>query len=732
MILKDKENDIIDLLGGATYNLEVDTTDKKMLLRFCTEGLYKDPIGSSIREYLSNAIDANKESGSTKPVLTGIGNDGNYNKFFYVKDSGIGISPDRVNNILRKFGASTKRETNDFIGAFGLGFKVGLSYNSIFFMDTVFEGVLYKYMIHRDNGGGKISEISREDTTQESGTLIKLFIERESDVKTFKEKLLNQCAYLENVFYEDGQNDIHKIYDYGTWLYSTLNTDPNMHIVLGNVYYPIDYSKLGIKPIEFPCAIKIGFDEGVVPIQSREDIIYDEHSIELLLKKFKAVVTNIVEIKNADISNFEGNFKEYLFKEFEKFFKFPDERRVNIYPTCKAFYMQDDLLTFMPEKLRKYYGGANTDLNIFSERGYRTFLSNYMLDYPVIRNFTWRNLFDANVPIVYSKKKLNKNTIKYKYAQSFYKNRFISIYKRCDIDPTEIYGSDSYFHLLRLNLIPEEHHAEIIKIYEETEEWFLKTFCIDWESIEVPKSFKNINTKIAQKYKSNVVKIGRLSEKNFQESNLVFEFRPINPKQLFVYCTEETPENKAKLSALWNSITKFGNTKKHILVGFVKKKCIFDLRNNCISMEDFVKSKHIRGLVTAIVVKERIFQDKVDSLLVRENFWEESLAYFNTEAGESLKKLYYYHSFNIPKDALLKKELLELAAQYHLYNEDYFSINKWFEDVSKWNFLLNVNLHVSSYSKILSPNAAEFVVEYCKLKGIRLNKQFYNLKNDVK
>ena len=62
-------------------------------------------------------------------------------------DYGLGISPDRMEKIFTTMGQSTKRDTNEMIGAFGLGSKSPWTYTDAFYLTTVVSEVKYFYTL---------------------------------------------------------------------------------------------------------------------------------------------------------------------------------------------------------------------------------------------------------------------------------------------------------------------------------------------------------------------------------------------------------------------------------------------------------------------------------------------------------------------------------------------------------------------------------------------------------
>ena len=80
---------------------------------------YADHIGSPIREVVSNAWDANRAAGTDKPIEVKLQMK-NSQWEFSVRDYGVGVDTDLVDNVISKYGKSTKRNDNKALGAFGL------------------------------------------------------------------------------------------------------------------------------------------------------------------------------------------------------------------------------------------------------------------------------------------------------------------------------------------------------------------------------------------------------------------------------------------------------------------------------------------------------------------------------------------------------------------------------------------------------------------------------------
>jgi HSP90 family molecular chaperone len=117
----------------GSIGMSLDSESAQMLMQMLSKNLYSDAIGSAVRECASNALDSHRRAKVTDPIIVSlkINNENNYE--FSVEDFGTGLDADDVENIISKYGKSTKRESNVELGMMGLGFKAPLAYTSSFY-----------------------------------------------------------------------------------------------------------------------------------------------------------------------------------------------------------------------------------------------------------------------------------------------------------------------------------------------------------------------------------------------------------------------------------------------------------------------------------------------------------------------------------------------------------------------------------------------------------------------
>src|SRR5271156_6461407 len=104
-----------------------------------SSGLYTDRVLAVVRELSCNAYDAHVAANNLEPFEIHVPN--SLEPWFHVKDFGTGLSDEDVMNLYSTYFESTKTDSNDFIGALGLGSKSPFSYTKAFEVISRFEHV---------------------------------------------------------------------------------------------------------------------------------------------------------------------------------------------------------------------------------------------------------------------------------------------------------------------------------------------------------------------------------------------------------------------------------------------------------------------------------------------------------------------------------------------------------------------------------------------------------------
>lgn len=109
-----------DYIGDVQENrVGIDRDNIDFITTLLTSNLYSKPVESFLRETIANAYDSHVEANSDEYILLLIVRTGYQEYTISVRDYGVGLSPERFDQIYKNIGSSTKRDSNDYIGAFG-------------------------------------------------------------------------------------------------------------------------------------------------------------------------------------------------------------------------------------------------------------------------------------------------------------------------------------------------------------------------------------------------------------------------------------------------------------------------------------------------------------------------------------------------------------------------------------------------------------------------------------
>ena len=284
-----------------SIKMELDQDSAQILMQMLSKNLYSDPIGSAVRETASNALDSHRRAGTKKPIIVRFGRNHDDNYEFSVEDFGTGLDDKDVEDIISKYGKSTKRQSDKYLGAFGLGFKSPLAYSSAFYFICRKNGVERRYMMYEGEETNSIDQLYEGKTKEPNGVKVVVPVQFK-DRFAFPDKIKEQLCYFEDVYFEvSGITNDFKILRSEHFQMSDICQDRYLHICLDNVYYPIDYAKLGIdKPIYIPIGLRFSLTDGIMPTPNREAIKYSEDAKRIIVEKITKVADVFVNRYNKD------------------------------------------------------------------------------------------------------------------------------------------------------------------------------------------------------------------------------------------------------------------------------------------------------------------------------------------------------------------------------------------------------------------------------------------------
>lgn len=194
MKLADRHNTVRSngIMGESTqFNIEVNAK----MIRVLSDTLYEDKIGSMVRELSCNAFDAHVEAGR-RDVPFEIHLPSEIEPWFSVRDEGIGLSDEAIRNIYSSYGNSTKDNSNDYIGALGLGSKTPFAYTDQFTVTSVHDGMKRVYVaVINEDGMPTISLQAEEPTTDHPGLEVLVSVDA-SDFNRFADAVVDQLKFF--------------------------------------------------------------------------------------------------------------------------------------------------------------------------------------------------------------------------------------------------------------------------------------------------------------------------------------------------------------------------------------------------------------------------------------------------------------------------------------------------------------------------------------------------------
>lgn len=271
-----------------------------------SSGIYTDNILAVIRELCCNAYDAHVAAGK-KNVPFEVHLPNKLEPWFHVRDEGTGLSDEQVMSLYTTYFDSTKTDSNDYIGALGLGSKSPFSYTSSFEVISRYNGMrrMYSVFINED-GIPTIAKLGEIATDEPNGLEVKVTVQ-EKDFWTFQTKTSTALQWFKVrpsvigypgfTFPEVPQEQLRG----ENWILLPRGSMyGSFTAVQGNVAYRVDLSHLNlsseVKTVLSSAHLVAFFEIGELEVAaSREEIRYDNRSKEALTIRIESFCDEMVK-----------------------------------------------------------------------------------------------------------------------------------------------------------------------------------------------------------------------------------------------------------------------------------------------------------------------------------------------------------------------------------------------------------------------------------------------------
>lgn len=740
IIEKQKEAKVlVEGISQDSIGMSLDLDSAQILMQMLSKGLYSDSIGSTVRECASNALDSHRRTGMEKPIVVSFGRNSEDNYEFAVEDFGTGLDADDVKNIISKYGKSTKRNSNTELGMMGLGFKAPLAYSSSFYFTCRKDGVERKYMMYEGEDSNTIDLLYEKPTTEDNGVKVIVPVKWE-DRNEFIIKIKEQLAYFESVYFnitvsgEDIKNDF-VIYRHDLFQFSEIASDNMLHVCLDNVYYPLDFQKLGIDPIYIPVGLRFSLTDGLFPTPNRESLRYTQEAKKIIIDK-------IAEIGNYFVDKFNEGIKDT--DNIQDVFNYYDNNK-RLVKMLNSNFDISALIKYSTVKIKtpSLKGIKLLDLErLYTVRRY--ILGEYEIKLTLYRNkmAEQKSYYSKEISpshVDFTKYHLYENTLgsnKKLYLKSVLSPSDTHYFVK-KTDKMPLFGTrngyDNYYTILNLNTRPRAIWRDVIKEFQSIRDLFLSKMN-NLDEFEIPKQWLDNRRKKPLKLTADGKRVTKLKgeiivkkavdrenwsgDKNCKFVSQTYELGNMySQNKLFVYTSHDQAQ---KLDPLYGM---FKKQKIEFITLSARELAIVDKVSihNLMPLNKFMeqKSAPFKRIATAYLINELIEKNKY--VFDRRHL----LSNVHTELYDKINELRQYHDSNfIRANMSIFEAIIPIAEEHKLFDiptyNDYLYVKNTLDRLYFINNLLSVG---SDYRRF-----EQELVDLMKYHKEKVNLNQYNVK----
>lgn len=305
--------------------MDMDAEGMCFATHYLRDKIYADKVLAVVREYLANALDEHAKHGVFMPVRVTLPTHNDLN--FRVRDFGKGLDDNGVRYFFGRYFKSTKNESREAVGGFGIGSKSGHAYADQFSVVSWHNGLCTSYVCPLEGNGhtamGKILKIDSVRSSEPDGIEITVPVAPDN-VYDFGSRLSGLLKHLpknHRVLVTHGVNQKEHSFDASTYhqmgVVNTLGQDykwglqketgGNITIVVGFVPYVLSFNDIrrhcGNVKLELLSGLVVWCDPSDVTVAlNRESLEFSNQTVSFLTQVLTSVHSNIVGIVAKDIA----------------------------------------------------------------------------------------------------------------------------------------------------------------------------------------------------------------------------------------------------------------------------------------------------------------------------------------------------------------------------------------------------------------------------------------------
>lgn len=304
------------MLPESFEQRDVAIGDVAFILDMFADKVYSNKERAVIRELACNAHDSHVMAGTTDvPFKVHLPTE--LEPWFSLRDYGTGLPDDDIANIYGAIGVSTKRDSNEVIGCFGIGSLSPYSMCDSFTVKSYFYGIVRTYQCMRDEKRQpKVIPLGSAPTDEPNGLEVKLTVN--GKVNEFEEEAGHVFMFWEGTLPEiNNQHVIRKcqeMRDKYVFKGDDFGLTPSwgsMYALMGNIAY-----KIPNQLDEFYVDGYLKFDLGELEFDTaRENLSMTDKTKAALKAKFTSVKDSLTKIAVDQIEAEDTPFKKAALAE---------------------------------------------------------------------------------------------------------------------------------------------------------------------------------------------------------------------------------------------------------------------------------------------------------------------------------------------------------------------------------------------------------------------------------
>jgi len=285
--------------------------DIAFIVDMFADKVYSHKERAVIRELSCNAHDSHVMAGTTD-IPFEVHLPTQLEPYFSIRDYGTGLTDDEVRNIFAGIGISTKRDSNEVIGCFGIGSLSPYSLTDSFTVESYIDGTCRTYTCYRDEDRKPVVALLTETGWGgENGLKVSLSVE--GKWYEFSEEAQNVFRFWEGTVPQINDKSVMEAIEETREEYAFKGDDfgltagwGSMYALMGNIAY-----KIPDELDEFATKGYLKFDLGELSFDTaRENLAMDDKTKQAIKDKFQEVKDKLSTEAGKQIAELDTPFKQ--------------------------------------------------------------------------------------------------------------------------------------------------------------------------------------------------------------------------------------------------------------------------------------------------------------------------------------------------------------------------------------------------------------------------------------